>query len=120
MYYLIELFYFFLESLIVNRSKQDLAMDLISEFVFCEKYEKDRHQYDHSISTLNLIQEFQLVVVLCEYFSIPGSDATRNAIFLSLFGNTTSSRISVLVKLISTSVSCSIAPVSIINLIIWI
>lgn len=91
-------------------------MELIAEFIFCEKSEKDRHShYDKNISgSLTLIQEFQLVVVLAEFFSIPGPDAARNTIFLSLFGGSiTPSRISVLIKLISTSISCSIAPVSI-------
>lgn len=90
-------------------------MELIAEFIFCEKSEKDRHShYDKNTGSLTLIQEFQLVVVLAEFFSIPGPDAARNTIFLSLFGGSiTPSRISVLIKLISTSISCSIAPVSI-------
>lgn len=90
------------------RSKQDLAMDLIAEFIFCEKNDKNRHQQQNI--PLSLIKQFQLVVILSEFFSIPGPDVTRNGVFLLLFGTSviTPSRISVLVKLISTAVSCSI------------
>lgn len=90
----------------------DLAMDLISEFVFCEKNKDIDSRKPYTVtSSLNVIQEFQLVFVLCEFFARPGQDATRNAVFLSLFGGSiTQPRTSVLVKLISTSVSASIAP----------
>lgn len=90
-------------------------MDLISEFVFCEKNKDIDNRKPYSgTSSLNVIQEFQLVFVLCEFFARPGQqDSTRNAVFLSLFGGSiTQPRISVLVKLISTSVSASLAPVS--------
>lgn len=86
-------------------------MDLISEFIFLEKTKDIDARKGYVPSAMNLVQEFQLVVALCEFFSRPGPDATRNAVFLSLFGAaTTPVRSDVLVKLISTSVSASIAP----------
>lgn len=59
------------------------------------------------------MQEFQLVVILCNYFSQGTQpESTRNTIFLSLFGGSISqSRISVLIKLVSTSISALVAPV---------
>lgn len=107
--------------MITARAKQDVAMELISEFVFQERIRDTdlRHKLGnrHSnspqmlFSQLNLIQEFQLVLALIEYFSRPGSDATRNAVFLSLFGsNLNPGRSSILSKLISTSISGSVAP----------
>lgn len=99
-----------IENLIVGRNDQ--AIDLISEFVFAEKGKETDSRSAYQQTTLSLSQEFQLIVVLCEYFSKPGKDATRNAMFLSLFGGSiTTSRSSILVKLISTSVSGLIAPV---------
>lgn len=82
-------------------------MDLISEFIFLEKTKGATY----AVHSMSLLQEFQLVVVLCEFFSKPGPDATRNTIFLSLFGGTiTPNRSNILNKLISTSVSGFIAP----------
>jgi hypothetical protein len=96
----------FLENLINSRNKQDVAMELISEFIFAENRAKQRHAID-----ISLLEEFELVVILCEFFSKPGPDSTRNAVFLSLFGSITPTRISILVKLISTSMSCSVCSV---------
>ena len=87
-------------------------MDLISEFIFLEGVKGQPNSVDHG-SKLSLIQEFQLTVVLGDFFSKPGPDATRNAIFLSLFGGSlTGSRQNVLIKLLSAAVSASLAPVS--------
>lgn len=101
------------ESLVISRKNQDHCLELIAEYVFLEK--KVRKDFSNNIY-LTLLQEFQLVVVLGEYFSRPGPDATRNAVFLSLFGGSaiTFSRSRVLVKLISTAVSGSIESVIII------
>ncbi|EDV97254.1 uncharacterized protein C7orf26 homolog [Drosophila grimshawi] len=91
-----------LEGLIASRMKQNLAMQMISEFIFLER-SKD--------SQMNIYQEFQLILTLIEYFSRPGRDATRNAIFLSLFGShLTPQRSRLLSRLISTAVSGSVAP----------
>ncbi|XP_038104857.1 uncharacterized protein C7orf26 homolog [Culex quinquefasciatus] len=103
-----------IENLLINRNKHDIAMDLIAEFVFRERKEdhtrsQAQFQKHPAMPRLSSIEEFQLVLVLCEYFSRPGPDATRNAIFFSLFGGSIS-RTSVLNKLISTAVSGSIAP----------
>ncbi|XP_037890533.1 uncharacterized protein C7orf26 isoform X2 [Glossina fuscipes] len=93
----------------------------IEKFVFLER-SKDvdvrRGQSQSSQSPqqynnmhMNKIQEFQLILVLIEFFSQPGPDATRNAVFLSLFGtNLTPQRSKTLSKLISTAVSGSVAP----------
>lgn len=104
-----------IENLIIHRNKHDLAMDLIGEFVFRERRDDQRgsggQQYQKQPVTprLSSIDEFQLVLVLCDFFSRPGPDATRNAVFFSLFGGSIG-RSSVLNKLISTAVSGSIAP----------
>lgn len=85
---------------------------MISELIFLEKKSKSYGNHQ-SHNGLTLIQEFQLVVVLCEFFSRSASDVTKNAIFLSLFGGSAMpySRSRVLIKLISTAISGSIAPV---------
>lgn len=96
-----------IESIIISRSKQNFAMALISEFVFLEM---DNRKMPGG-ACMNSFQEFQLILVLIEYFSQPGPDATRNAVFLSLFGsNLTVQRSRILSKLISTAVSGSVAP----------
>ncbi|XP_065354295.1 integrator complex subunit 15 [Calliphora vicina] len=105
-----------IESIIIGRGKQNFIMQLISEFVFLER-SKDidvrRGQSPQSYGNMhmNKIQEFQLILVLIEFFSQPGPDSTRNAVFLSLFGtNLTPQRSKILCKLISTAVSGSVAP----------
>lgn len=105
----------FSENLITGK-KQDQCFELIAEFIFLEKKPQDiRKPYGNQQPSngLTLIQEFQLVVVLCEFFSRSSSDVTKNAIFLSLFGGSAMpySRSRVLIKLISTAISGSIAPV---------
>lgn len=76
-----------------------------------EKRDVDTRKGYNQSTNMSLVQEFQLVVVLCEFFSRPGPDSTRNVVFLSLFGGTlTPSRSSILIKVISTAVSGSIAP----------
>uniref|UniRef100_A0A182UMY7 Uncharacterized protein n=2 Tax=Anopheles merus TaxID=30066 RepID=A0A182UMY7_ANOME len=102
-----------IENLIINRNKHDMAMDLIAEFVFRERRDEPARGGQFAKQSaqprLSPIEEFQLVLVLCDFFSRPGPDATRNAVFLSLFGGS-NTRTSVLNKLISTAVSGSIAP----------
>ncbi|KAH8406233.1 hypothetical protein KR215_008842 [Drosophila sulfurigaster] len=99
-----------LESLIASRNKQNLVMQIISEFIFLER-SKDGDVRKMGISQMNIYQEFQLILALIEYFSRPGRDATRNAIFLSLFGShLTPQRSRLLSRLISTAVSGSVAP----------
>ena len=90
-----------IENLIINRNKLDLAMDFISEFVFRER--KDQMMKYTSKSN---IEEFQLVLVLCDVFAKPSPDVTRNALFLSLFPvNPSPQRASILNKLVSTAIS---------------
>ncbi|KAH8300387.1 hypothetical protein KR018_002384 [Drosophila ironensis] len=103
-----------LENLIASRNKQNLVMQIISEYIFLERNAKDgdgRKSQAVPISQLTLFQEFQLIITLIEYFSRPGRDATRNAIFLSLFSShLTQQRSKLLSRLISTAVSGSVAP----------
>ncbi|XP_073820513.1 integrator complex subunit 15 [Musca autumnalis] len=104
-----------IESMIIGRGKQNFIMQLISEFVFLERNKDMDVRRGQSPQTyvnmqMNKIQEFQLILVLIEYFSQPGPDSTRNAVFLSLFTNLTPQRSKILCKLISTSVSGSVAP----------
>ncbi|XP_017464867.1 PREDICTED: uncharacterized protein C7orf26 homolog [Rhagoletis zephyria] len=103
-----------IESIVVSRSKQNFAIQLISEFVFMER-PKDaldiRKGQPFSSVQMNSFQEFQLILVLIEFFSQPGPDATRNVVFLSLFGsNLTPQRSKILCRLVSTAVSGSVAP----------
>lgn len=101
------------EGLIASRNKQNLAMQIISEFIFLERTKDGdvRKMQTLGISQMNIYQEFQLILALIEYFSRPGRDATRNAIFLSLFGShLTPQRSRLLSRLISTAVSGSVAP----------
>ncbi|XP_052848972.1 integrator complex subunit 15 [Drosophila gunungcola] len=103
-----------LETLIASRNKQNMVMQIISEYIFLERTGKDgdvRKSQALPISQMNLFQEFQLIIALIEYFSRPGRDATRNAIFLSLFGSHLNpQRSKLLSRLISTAVSGSVAP----------
>ncbi|EDW18874.1 uncharacterized protein Dmoj_GI13473 [Drosophila mojavensis] len=103
-----------LETLIASRNKQNLAMQIISEFIFLERAKDGdvrKMQTVGGISQMNIYQEFQLILALIDYFSRPGRDDTRNAIFLSLFGShLTPQRSRLLSRLISTAVSGSVAP----------
>lgn len=100
------------EGLIASK-KQDHVLDLISECIFLEK-KSDSRKYGNTQKnqqTLSLIQEFQLVVMLCEFYERPGQEMTRNAVFLSLFEGTNPSRLKVLTKLIGTAISSNVAPI---------
>lgn len=83
-------------------------MDLMAEFVFSEV---DRRGNKKPIS-LTALQEIQLLQVLCDYFSGPGTEAVKNTVFLSLFGGSTLNlRIKILCKLVSMAVSIPSPPV---------
>lgn len=99
------------ESLCTSKKNQDRCYELIVECVFLEP--KSDSKKGNQVC-LTVFQEFQLVLVLAQYFSRPGPDATRNAVFLCLFGHMTLTpvRSRVLSKFISTAISDSIAPVS--------
>lgn len=99
-----------IESLCTSKKNQDRCHELIVECVFLEKKSDSKKA---SQGGLTVFQEFQLVLVLAQYFSRPGPDVTRNAVFLCLFGHTTLTpvRSRVLSKFISTAISDSIAPV---------
>lgn len=99
------------ESLCTSKKNQDRCYELIAECIFLEK--KSDSKKSQTV-TLTVFQEFQLVLVFAQYFSRPGPDVTRNAVFLCLFGHSTLTpvRSRVLSKFISTAISDSIAPVS--------
>lgn len=101
----------FVESLCTSKKNQDRCLELIAEYIFLEK--KPESKKPTTSATLTVFQEFQLVLVFAQYFSRPGPDVTRNAVFLCLFGNTSQSpaRSRVLSKFISTAISDSIAPI---------
>ncbi|CAH0730087.1 unnamed protein product, partial [Brenthis ino] len=100
-----------IEQLLVGRaaptSKQlDIAMELISEFVFCETDRRGNRR------GLNPLQELQLIDIICDYISACTNDTTKNTIFLSLFGGMESQRkLKVLSILASMAVSASSTPV---------
>ncbi|XP_041987021.1 uncharacterized protein C7orf26 [Aricia agestis] len=99
-----------IEQLLVGRSapssKQlDIAMDIISEFVFCEADRRGRRG-------LNSLQELQLIDIICDYISSCSNETTKNTIFLSLFGGMESQRkLKILSILASMAVSASSTPV---------
>ncbi|XP_049874268.1 integrator complex subunit 15 [Pectinophora gossypiella] len=102
-----------IEQLLVGRtapsSKQlDIAMDIISEFVFCEA---DRRGSRRGAG-LNSLQELQLIDIICDYLSSCTNDTTKNTVFLSLFGGMESpKRLKILSILASMAVSASSTPV---------
>lgn len=101
-----------LEQLLVGRSapssKQlDIALEIISEFVFCESTRRGERR------GLNPLQELQLIDVICDYLSSCTNETTKNTIFLSLFGGAdTQKRLKILSILASMAVSASSTPVN--------
>ncbi|XP_065204253.1 integrator complex subunit 15 [Planococcus citri] len=88
----------------------NLAMELITEFVFCEIDRRGEKK-----KKLNHIQEMQLVEVLSDYFAFShnitaGGDAARNTVFMSLFPHTCVERCQLLVKLVSIAVCTNNIP----------
>ncbi|XP_023937679.1 integrator complex subunit 15 [Bicyclus anynana] len=100
-----------IEMLLVGRAaptnKQlDVAMDIISEFVFCETDRRGNRR------GLNPLQELQLIDIICDYISACTNETTKNTIFLSLFGSMESQRkLKILSILASMAVSASSTPV---------
>lgn len=103
--------FMFPEALCTSKKNQDRCLEIVAEYMFLEKRSDLKKT---TIIGLNVFQEFQLVLAFAEFFSRPGPDVTRNAVFLSLFGVTalTPGRSRVLSKFVSTAISDSIAPVS--------
>lgn len=105
---------YFTEQLLIGRSypssKQlDVAMDIISEFVFCET---DRRGIRRN-NALSPLQELQLIDIICDYLSSCSNETTKNTIFLSLFGGVESARrLNILSVLASMAVSASSTSVS--------
>lgn len=101
-----------LEQLLVGRTapsnKQlDIAMDIISEFVFCES---DRRGGRRG-GGLTPLQELQLIEIMCDYLSACTNETTKNTVFLSLFGGMESQRrLKILSILASMAVSASGTP----------
>ncbi|CAG4963151.1 unnamed protein product [Colias eurytheme] len=104
---------FKIEQLLIGRSaptsKQlDIAMDITSEFIFCET---DRRGTRRG-SGLNPLQELQLIDIISDYLAACTSETTKNTIFLSLFGSMESQRkLKILSILASMAVSASCTPV---------
>lgn len=90
-------------------SKQlDIAMDIISEFVFCES---DRRGGRRGAG-LTPLQDLQLIDIICDYLSACTNETTKNTVFLSLFGGMESQRrLKILSILASMAVSASSTPV---------
>lgn len=89
--------------MILSQTNPDRVMDMITEAIFSS---------GNNAHGLTTTQELQRIVGLLEYFEIPGPEANRNSVFLSLFSrNMTPDRIRLLGKLISTSISAVIASV---------
>lgn len=90
----------------------DSAMELITEFVFCEI---DRGGVRKK--RLTCAQELQLLEILCSYFKVPRDDngvdigdAARNTVFMSLFPHTNVDRCQILIKLVSTAIATDNIP----------
>ncbi|KAJ0178039.1 hypothetical protein K1T71_005862 [Dendrolimus kikuchii] len=102
-----------IEQLLIGRAgpsnKQlDLAIDIISEFVFCEV---DRRSGRRGAG-LSPLQELQLTDIICDYLSACTNETTKNTVFLSLFGGMESQRrLKILSILASMAVSASSTPV---------
>ncbi|XP_053606337.1 integrator complex subunit 15 isoform X2 [Plodia interpunctella] len=86
----------------------DIAMDIISEFVFCDN---DRRGGRRSTG-LSHLQQLQLIDIICDYLSECTNETTKNTVFLSLFGGMESQRrLKILCILASMAVSASSTPV---------
>ncbi|CAH4033019.1 uncharacterized protein C7orf26 [Pieris brassicae] len=102
-----------MEQLLIGRSapsskQQDIAMDITSEFIFCEVDRRGGRRGNG----LNPLQELQLIDILSEYISDCNNETTKNTIFLSLFGSMESQRkLKILNILASMAVSASCTPV---------
>lgn len=79
----------------------DLALNLMSEFIFCEI---DRRGNRRS-SSLTPLVELQLLEILFEYFNNVPNESARNTVFLSIFSGTTANqRAGILNKLVSLAI----------------
>ncbi|XP_013196979.2 integrator complex subunit 15 [Amyelois transitella] len=102
-----------IEQILIGRispsSKQlDVAMDIISEFMFCET---DRRGGRRGAG-LSPLQQLQLIDIICDYLSACTNETTKNTVFLSLFGGVEGQRrLKILSILASMAVSASSTPV---------
>ncbi|XP_065160858.1 integrator complex subunit 15 [Atheta coriaria] len=80
-----------------NIKLMDLALDLMSEFVFCEV---DRR--GNKTPAFNPIQELQLLEVLYDFLNETEDETHCNTVFMNLFSGTTATqRLKILNKLVS-------------------
>lgn len=109
------------EQLLLANKKQDACLDIIADTIFWEKKPPQSSAGRQSAAgiitapTLTITQEFQLVIVLCDFFTErrahnnPQSASICNALFLSLFGHGIGiggpARARVLCRLVSTAIS---------------
>uniref|UniRef100_A0A8D8SVM0 Uncharacterized protein C7orf26 homolog n=1 Tax=Cacopsylla melanoneura TaxID=428564 RepID=A0A8D8SVM0_9HEMI len=91
--------------------QMELAMEMISEFIFRENTNKSFKKKMHSVQTLSKIQELQLLEMLCEYMSSlhehSPSQVVKNAVYMFLFPHSHAHRSRLLVKLVSMAISTS-------------
>lgn len=93
----------------------DLALDLMSEFIFCEIDRRGNKR----LAPLTALLELQLLVILFEYFDGLADEAARNTVFLSLFsGNTAAQRAPILAKLVSLAIGIP-SPAVLISVSTW-
>ncbi|XP_971716.2 integrator complex subunit 15 [Tribolium castaneum] len=86
---------------ITSIKNMDLALNLMSEFIF---YEVDRRGNKRT-SPLSALMELHLLEILFEHFNSLSNEAARNTVFLSLFSGTTAmQRAGILSKLVSLAI----------------
>lgn len=98
------------ENQCTTKKNHERCLEIVAEAIFLEKRSDGRKGGN---IPLNVFQEFQLVLSFADFFSRPGPDVAKNAVFLCLFGDAQlpPGRSRVLSKFISTAISDSIAPV---------
>ncbi|KAL3285210.1 hypothetical protein HHI36_019325 [Cryptolaemus montrouzieri] len=85
---------------ITSIKNMDLALDLMSEFIFCE-VDRRGNKKTNAISPL---LELQLLEILFDYFTSATNESAKNTVFLSLFSGTTAVlRAGILSKLVSVA-----------------
>lgn len=100
-----------IENLCTSKKNHERCLELVADAIFLEKRTDVRKEPN---TALNVFQEFQLVLAFADFFSRPGPDVAKNAVFICLFGDAQlpPGRSRVLSRLISTAISDSIAPVN--------
>lgn len=97
-----------IESQCTTKKNHERCLDIAAEAIFL-----DKRKGQPNIMPLSTFQEFQLVLVFAEFFSRPGPDVVKNAVFLCLFGEAQlpPGRSRVLSRFVSAAITDSVAPV---------